>query len=150
MSVVQWPLLLVAIACGPSYQSPCSPRPGFDQVIPVHKHPDAGPGALYIRTPRNRGEVAGTLQATAKVLREAPGDRPLNVHVDIPLAYFEGLSCEQILAPFERAGFCASKPRSAMISFYQLPSNWLGGGRELIVHFDESGYCDGARWCATQ
>jgi len=150
IKTVTWPLLLVAIGCGPRYQNPCSPRPGFDQVLPLHQHPSQGPGVIYVPAPQTRSEVIGSLQATARALREAPDDRPVNVHVDIPLAFLKGFSCEEILAPFERANSCATRPRDAMISFYRLPSNWAGGGRELSLHFDESGHCDGARWCATQ
>lgn len=150
MNTALWPLLVPAVACGPHYQSPCSPRPGFDQVVPRHEHPTTGDGSVYIQAPKTRDELPGTLNAVAEALRKARGDKPVDVHADIPLAFFEGLSCQQILTPFDRAGVCSTMPSSAMISFYYLPESWLGGGRELSLHFDDSGRCDGARWCGTQ
>jgi len=144
-------VLLAVVACAP-YRSPCSARAGFDQEVRRRhdEHTDEGPGIVHVPSPANRAELIDTLRAIAKALREAPEDRPLDLNVDIPLAFFEGLSCAQIFAPFGAADFCAKKPREAMLSLYHLPPNWVGGGRELSFHFDENGHCDGARWCATQ
>jgi hypothetical protein len=105
---------------------------------------------VYIQAPKTRDELLGTLNAVAHALRNARGDQPVDVHADIPLAFLEGFSCQQILTPFDRAGVCSTTPSSAMTSFYCLPESWLGGGRELSLHFDDSGRCDGARWCGTQ
>ena len=148
--VFAWPMLLAVIACGPRYQSPCSPRPGFDQVVRPHTHADGGPDTIYLTPPRNRAELPSTLAAVAEALRSAHGDRPVDVHVDIPLALLEGLPCEQLLQPFDRASACTATTRAAIIPFYYLPATRLGGGRELSLHFDEDGLCDGARWRATQ
>jgi len=84
------------------------------------------------------------------VLRDARREQGVEVNLEIPLAFIKGLSCNQLLEPFRTNDFCATMPSSAMISFYRLPPGWIGGGRELILHFDEHGYCDGARWCFSQ
>ena len=144
---------LEGIACAPRYHRPCSPGPGFDQevrVAPAYVHANEGPGIVHVPSPASRTEVLDTLRAIARALLDAPKDNRLDIHVDIPLAYFEGLTCAQIFTSLAAPDFCLSKPTEAMISLYYLPPNYAGGGRELFLHFDESGRCDGARWCATQ
>jgi hypothetical protein len=144
--------LLLWLACAPTYQSPCSARPGFDQAVRhelTDNHADE-PEMVHVRPPASRTEVLATLRAVARALRDAPVERGVNVHAHIPLTFFEGLSCAELLAPFGSADFCETNPNHTMISFYRLPPHSVGGGRELSLHFDERGYCDGARWCATQ
>jgi hypothetical protein len=145
--------VLAVVACAPQSYAPCAAQPGFDQEVrrpPAHLLSEPGPGIVEIRSPATRAEVLGTLRAIAAALREASNETPTMIRVDIPLAFFEGLTCEQILTPFDARDYCATNPSEAMISLYHLPGNWAGGGRELILHFDGDGRCDGARWCATQ
>lgn len=144
---------LFVVACTPSYQGPCSARPGFDQKVrtaPAHVHTNEGPGVVHVPAPRSRADMPATLRAIASALREASDEHPTSVHVTIPLAFFEGLTCAEILGSFGAAHRCTDDPSYAWISLYHLPGNWAGGGRELILHFDGDGYCDGARWCFTQ
>ncbi len=35
-------------------------------------------------------------------------------------------------------------------SFYSLPSNWIGGGQELVLHFDKQRKCKSIQWILTQ
>jgi hypothetical protein len=35
-------------------------------------------------------------------------------------------------------------------SFYHLPEGWVGGGPELLLHFDGSDFCTTADWRFTQ
>jgi hypothetical protein len=119
--VFAWPLVLTAIVCCQGYESPCSARPGFDQPVRPHMHADGGPGVVYLAPPRHRAELAGTLTAVAQALRDGQGEQRVDVLVDIPLAFFEGYSCEQLLQPFDKASACKAAPTDAMISFYYYP-----------------------------
>src|SRR5262245_22120457 len=108
-------LPLAGVACAPSYVSPCSPRPGFDQEVrarPTHEHADEDPGVVHVRSPETRAELLNVLRAVTEAYREAPVDRPLTIQVDIPLVYFEGLTCAQIFTAFNFADFCSSEPRA--------------------------------------
>ena len=146
-------LPLAAVACAPSYASPCTARPGFDQKVRRDSQRDPAedePGVAHIPSPASQADLPETLSAIAQALRNAPDDRSLNISVELPLAYFEGLTCVQILAPFHAAKHCRDDPREVWIPLHHLPDNRAGGGRNLILHFDEDGRCDGARWCFTQ
>jgi hypothetical protein len=50
--------------------------------------------------------------------------------------HYERLPCEEA--------------RELEYSFYYLPDNYVGGGPELIVEFDERGVCNSARWMRSQ
>lgn len=156
-----WIAVLVLLAacaqqrspCCAQHQSPCSPRPGFDQELQkgAPGHTTEGPGIVHVRSPGTRAEVVDTLRAVARARRDAPPDGGrLDIEVDIPLALFQGLSCSEIFEPFNAVDFCSKRPGEAKLPFYRLPPNWYGGGRTLNLHFDESGRCDGARWCFTE
>jgi hypothetical protein len=157
-SLLRFTPALVVIGCATygsprPYRSPCASRPGFDQSVNAsarHKQWRETPGWVHIPPPATSADVSDTLRAIATALRDAPDDEPTQLSVDIPPRFFEGLSCEQIFAEFENASFCATKPREARLPLFHLPPNWLGGGRVLIVHFDDKGYCDGAHYCGTQ
>jgi hypothetical protein len=44
---------------------------------------------------------------------------------------------------------CSDSPY-LQYAFYYLPENWLGGGSELELRFDEVGICDSAEWGFSQ
>jgi hypothetical protein len=141
--------LFAAMGRAPSYQNPCAARPGFETSA-ARRYTKDGPGVVHVRAPTKSADVLDTLRAVSQALREAPVDRATDVRVDIPLTFFAARSCAEIFAAFDAADFCLKKPRQGKIPFYRLPPNSAGGGRELILHFDERGYCDGAHWCFTQ
>lgn len=143
-------LASVTCGCGARYTDRCATRSGFEELPTAKRQRPSRPGVVYLRAPTNRAELIETIHAVAAAHRDAPLDQPMDIEVDLPLHLFDGVSCEEIFTPFGRPEYCDEATMGAEISFYQLPAYWIGGGPELVLHFDEDGYCDGAHWCFTQ